>query len=320
MSKRIKAWQHDKFTSTLPFAQAGADVTIPFGEFDDVDVNFSGNAISLARTSGGDIVDGQLYVSAADAMVDASNNSLYIDNATAETSTLEVPAPTINELRRAFAVQRWLEMNARGGRRYKETLEIHFDVKTSDSRLQRPELIGAETKSIVVSEVLQTSQSITQGDDPSALGDMGGHAISFSNGNNNSYFVEEHGFIISILCVMPDSGYYQGVEQMFWRKDRYQYPWPVFAHLGEEGIENREIYYEGTEGEMEEDHTVFGYLPRYADFRTAVGRVSGEFGQPLNSGNMTANSLHVHNSTKHLLHTQTINVSLQLIRKMDNTF
>ena len=55
--------------------------------------------------------------------------------------SLEVGATTINDLRRAFRLQEWLEKNARGGTRYIENILMHFGVKSSDKRLQRPEYI-----------------------------------------------------------------------------------------------------------------------------------------------------------------------------------
>jgi hypothetical protein len=45
---------------------------------------------------------------------------------------------TVNALREAFAIQKVLELDARGGTRYFEILKAHFGVVSPDSRLQRP--------------------------------------------------------------------------------------------------------------------------------------------------------------------------------------
>ena len=66
---------------------------------------------------------------------------------------------SINDLRRAFRLQEWLERNARGGSRYIEVIMAHFGVQSSDARLQRPEFLGGSATPITISEVLQTSES-----------------------------------------------------------------------------------------------------------------------------------------------------------------
>src|SRR5690606_30007129 len=61
---------------------------------------------------------------------------------------------TINDLRRSFAIQRWLENNARGGARYTEQIRNHFDVVVPDYRLQRAEYLGGMRAPVQISEVL----------------------------------------------------------------------------------------------------------------------------------------------------------------------
>ena len=51
-------------------------------------------------------------------------------------------ATSIEELRRAYAVQSWLELNAIGGTRDVEQIYSHFGVKVPDYRLGRPEYIA----------------------------------------------------------------------------------------------------------------------------------------------------------------------------------
>lgn len=60
----------------------------------------------------------------------------------AKTSDLQIGASSINDLRRAFRLQEWLEKNARGGTRYVEAILSHFGVTSSDARLNRPEFLG----------------------------------------------------------------------------------------------------------------------------------------------------------------------------------
>lgn len=278
-------WAHDYFTSVLPEPQAGGDVTIPFGEYEDVDlVRSRGNSngdhyrrapwndeVSVDDATGA-FVDGNLTP-------EGTGQSSQIDIGEfwqAKTSELETPAPTINELRRAFAVQRWLELNARAGRRYIEQIEARFGVKSSDGRLDRPELIGSTTNRIVVSEVLQTAGP-NENDESGVVGDMAGHAISFSEGNSFNYFCEEYGCILGITHIVPEASYFQGYHKMFDKKDKFDFLTPEFQHLGEQPVLNKQLYYSGLSVDKEIDNAEFGYLPIYADYRTIPNRISADF-------------------------------------------
>ena len=85
---------------------------------------------------------------------------------------------------------------------------------------------------------------------------------------------------------MPQSSYNsQGIEKRFNRPTRYDYLWPLFAHLGEQPVLNSEIYAQGTE----DDDGVFGYQPRYQEYRKRLNRVSGEFRSDLDYWHLSRN-------------------------------
>jgi hypothetical protein len=185
----------------------------------------------------------------------------------ASADNMEVQPTTINELRRAFRLQEWLEKNARGGTRYIENILAHFGVKSSDSRLQRPEYITGVKSPVVVSEVLQTGQS-----DTTPQGNMAGHGISVTSGRTGSYYCEEHGYIIGIMSVMPKTAYQQGIPKTFLKNDPLDYFWPSFAHIGEQEVQVQELYAYTSNKE-----NTFGYVPRYAEYKYMPSRVAGDF-------------------------------------------
>jgi len=164
--------------------------------------------------------------------------------------------------------QEWFEKNARGGTRYIESILSHFGVRSSDARLQRPEYIGGDYQNMVISEVLSTAENT---DASIPVGQMAGHGISVGGGKHFSYRAEEHGVIIGLISVVPDTAYQQGAHRKFTRFDRLDYPWPVFGNLGEQEVLNKELKW---------DHAtpngVFGYNPRYSEMKFANSRVAGE--------------------------------------------
>jgi hypothetical protein len=60
---------------------------------------------------------------------------------------------------------------------------------------------------------------------------------------------------------------------MWSRKGRFDFYWPVLAHLGEQAVLNKEIYAQGTAA----DDEVFGYQERWAEYRYFPGTITGKF-------------------------------------------
>lgn len=272
---RSRAWEHDYFTSALPWAQAGPSVDIPLAPFGDVPVKIQppddyplpGSIVTNAGAQPNLTVP-----SGFPDWTDVGNqSSMY-----AETSELGAQPTTINELRRAFRLQEWFEKNARAGRRYIESILAHFNVKSSDKRLQRPEYITGVKTPIIVSEVLNTTGQTVPLGDPDGLpqGNMAGHAIGVTTGKAGSYFCEEHGCIIGIMSVMPKTAYYQGVPKMYQQFDRYDYFWPEFANLGEQEVLSREIFADQVSADGAQ---TFGYVPRYSQYKFMNNRIAGQF-------------------------------------------
>ena len=182
---------------------------------------------------------------------------------------------TINELRQAFQIQKWLERNARGGTRYIEQILSHFGVKSSDARFQRPEYLGGGKTPVTVSEVLQMSSS----DETSPQGNMAGHGVSVGNSNQFSRYFEEHGMIIGIMSVLPRTAYMQGIPRFMTKTDRYDFFWPEFAHLGEQAVKSKELFWKPNDDAYNDSD--FGYQPRYTEYRYIPDTVHGEFANTL---------------------------------------
>ena len=287
---RKRAWQHDYFTSALPWTQRGPEATLPLGTSAPIIYNNNSSVATVFRDfNTGNVIQNADFQGPA-SLQTASSGATFadiptrtyfdIDNSPNLSADLTgATASSINDLRRAFRLQEWLERNARGGARYIEIITAHFGVRSSDARLQRPEFLGGSSTPITISEVLQTSANANE---PSPQGNMAGHGVSVGSSNYVSYRAEEHGYIIGIMSVMPKTAYQQGVPKHWKKLDKFDYYWPSFANIGEQPIYNEELYHQNNATDAE----VFGYTPRYAEYKYIPSTVHGEFRDTLDFWHM----------------------------------
>ena len=185
---------------------------------------------------------------------------------------------TINSLRTAFQMQKFYERLARGGSRYTEVLRSFFGVVSPDARLQRPEFLGSFTKMVNVNPIAQTSAT----DDISPQGNLSAYGVTAAKFHGFTKSFVEHGYILGFVCARADLTYQQGINKMWLRSTVYDFYWPTFAHLGEQAVELRELYAQGTEA----DATVFGYQERYAEYRYKPSQITGKFRSAITNGTL----------------------------------
>lgn len=261
---RKRCWEKDYFTSALPWVQRGADVSLPF--VGNVTPSYKSQS-NLLTSAGGTPADGSLTNVGQSLRSGAQN--LRVENL----NTMQVTATglTINDLRQSLRLQEWLEKNARGGARYVEQILMHFGVVSSDARLQRAEYLGGGKTPIVVSEVLATAENQNDG---VGVGDMYGHGIGVGNTNQFIKSFEEHGYVIGILSVLPRTAYQQGVNKMWRKTTKFDFYFPEFAHLGEQVVDQSELYYDGIAAT---NGVTFGYQSRFAEYKYTQSSVHGDF-------------------------------------------
>lgn len=259
---RHRSWSKDYFTSSLPFQQRGIGPALP--------VTLSGgdlfkNGGWTTDTGSGVVLNASTVPGGTYAFQGPDSADPFSDNLTRalnrnlDWTGVSGHSVDIADLRLAVQVQKWLERNARSGVRYIEFIRAHFGVSPYDNRLQRPEYIGGTRKPVIISEVLQTSETAD-----SPQGNLAGHGLSADGDYVGSYFAQEYGLILGLMSIMPTPAYHQGINRQWLRRTKYDFYFREFANLSEQAILREELYC--TEDEAS-NKTVFGFQGRYDEMR-----------------------------------------------------
>lgn len=176
-------------------------------------------------------------------------------------------AATINQLRTAFAIQKYFENAALHGTRYIEYIKGVFGVTSSDARFQRAEYLGGKRIPINIDQIIQTSST----DATSPQGNTAGFSCTIDRHSAFTKSFEEHGTLLCLGVIRVSHSYQQGIDRMWTRKKWLDFYNPFFAHIGEQPILNKEIYAQGNNV----DDEAFGYQEAWAEYRYKQNRVTG---------------------------------------------
>lgn len=176
----------------------------------------------------------------------------------------------------AEKVQQFLERNNIAGGRAFEQMLARFGVKLTNEQLQRSQYLGGNDMWIQVSDVTSTSDTST-----ASLGEMAGKGIGLGR-KTIKCSADEYGFFISIFHFVPETGgLVDGMDKMWRRIDKFDYWQPELEATGFEPIKmyqlNRHFYTAVPDGGTRSKDSVFGYVPRDADYKFANPILAGDF-------------------------------------------
>lgn len=279
---------HDLFTSCLPSPQkAASPVSFSLSGILPVDYATTPHDLSASATwsgtagsAGGQSIQvgysknsfnkgmpGKTIVSSGTWLSEPAS----IDNAVVNLS--DATAITVNDLRLAFATQRIYEAFARSGSRYTEILQALYHVQPRDSRLQRSEYIGGKKFPIIIQQVVQTSETVTD-----QLGTVGAYSLTQTGRNNMfTYSTDEHMIVLGFACARTKHGYQQGLDRWWSMKNKFDFYYPQLDHIGEQPVLNKELYFDDSISGIQDNNKAFGYQEAWYQYRYMKDYVTSDF-------------------------------------------
>lgn len=290
------AKQFDYFTACTLAPQYGAAVELPLGTTAPV-INASqlhdmGNSLQLGkkgvigtligdqplfRAAGGAGNGSKVYTAAMEDSTDQHGISpvdqtgstwLEIDRSTLVTDLQHATAAKINDIRYAFAIQKYLERANFAGNYYFGILQVHYGVTSPDSRLQRPEFLGMIDEDILIHQVVATADTVNSGVKTS-VGNTGAMSVTASGDVYlfDKAFVEP-GYILICRWCKQRQVYSQGIMREDFKSDRFELYTPELCNLGDQSVLTRELYWKAGESE------IFGFQEHWGEYRYRNDRVT----------------------------------------------
>ena len=201
-------------------------------------------------------------VGRAQGIANAFNNTFTIGSSGGALSGL-----TIDAIRECESATLILEKMAKTDGSYGQYAKAFFGERPKSAYDYRPTYVGGSYQSVVYSQVLNTTSD--------NQGKVTGIGISSGSGNIGKFHSDDYGIFITIMTIMPDTYYCQGLQ----REDTYEvaedFYLPERAQLGMQAVLQKEIYNQSDDAASENDR-VWGYQNVYDELRYRANEVHGD--------------------------------------------
>lgn len=227
-----------------------------------------------------------LHVSTNSSQVATNGTNVYQNvSGAASSATPKIGQFTVEELRAAVSLQRYLERNNYVGSKVINQLLVHFGIEPTPERLDMAEYLGGSDLFVQIGDVTSTTPSDVGSTEVKnlGLGAQAGKAIVAGSTEEIRYHAKEHGVFMTIMYIVPDTAYYQGVPKQFSlgvTGDPLDYYTPEFENLGYQEILNKEVFVPSMDTGAYQNYDpdgIFGYAPRYAFLKWQYDILSGDF-------------------------------------------
>lgn len=175
----------------------------------------------------------------------------------------------------------YLKRHQIAGSRVIDRYLARFGIALSSDKLNRSYKIFEKVENLHFGDVTATAD--TEG---TPLGSYAGKGVGYNDGSFD-FKTDEYGMIVCVSTIVPDTKYYQGVSRFVKHLSRLDFWTPEFDGLGVQALGSQEVYspVNGSSASADYGQKVFGFVPRYAEYKTPYDLITGDYILPsMNAG------------------------------------
>lgn len=245
---RYRNWKKDYFNALSPYFQGSDFLSSPTSPVEFPAIKGNGTFSASSSEAGGNF-QGTVFGSS---------------------TTLSNFGFSIANLRSAYALDKLYRLTiAAGDGDYASQIKAHYGFEFPHDSYKSTFLGGIDAP-VTISEVVTTATT-----ERGEAADIFGKGMSANRDKTIRFDSKEHGVILGIFSVVPECDYSSVMldkfNSKFKREDYFQ---PEFADLGKQPVDPYEF---STEYFNPRQTSPMGYINRYAEYKTKVDKVHGEF-------------------------------------------
>lgn len=198
---------------------------------------------------------------------------------TLDTGLSDISEITSVGLRMLSRFSKWINKDTVIGKRVSEWLKVHYGADVASNFFKQSVSLDDIVVNCNINDIFSTSDTYSETDGVGDyLGSYAGKGLGFGDGNF-SFTAPTFGFLIVLTCIVPDSGYCQGIDPTLFGIDRFTLPCAEFDALGYE-VTSKSVIGDHNNlfiGDQDVYSNVgFGFVPRYSGFKCRRNIVNGD--------------------------------------------
>ena len=284
LSPRLRCWHKDAYTTSLDNPGTG-NVGVPITR----DAGIAQNMIiqrmhELSSSSSLEKYAASNDMEIAEIQFDGKTWKLptaFLSGLTEKVySDVSVSGFSLYALSAAQRAQKWLQKALFYGNRMPDFLFTRFGVKFLDARLRLPELLATSSSMVDMQQIMANNTIVTD-KSVNVAGDKAGFASAKNSGSYIDQYCPEHGFIITMLSVIPDTVYSNSFDRHLAALEQLDNAFPEFSTLGLQAVYENEMMQVPVKvfdrnADMTDDVAVHGYQGMYYADKSKFSCVHGE--------------------------------------------